>query len=198
MSEDSDIIRRSGATPAAFAELYDRYARAVFRYAAGRVGNGYADDIMSETFLVAFERRKSFDITIGDARPWLFGIATTLMRKHSRVEAKAWKGLVADGAAAVPDDAIEAIGSRIDAEFAVKAIAAALRKMPTRDRDALLLYAWADLDYEGVAQALRIPVGTVRSRLNRARRTLRAANNRGSTPDQEVEHGRNNVAAETA
>ncbi|TFB52067.1 sigma-70 family RNA polymerase sigma factor [Cryobacterium tagatosivorans] len=178
--------------------MYDRYARAVFRYAAGRVGNGHADDIMSETFLVAFERRESFDITIGDARPWLFGIATTLMRKHSRVEAKAWKGLVAHGAAAVPDDAIEAIGSRIDAEFAVKAIAAALRKMPTRDRDALLLYAWADLDYEGVAQALQIPVGTVRSRLNRARRTLRAASHRGSTPDQEVEHGRNNVAAETA
>ena len=198
MSEDSDTIRRSGATPAAFAELYDRYARAVFRYAAGRVGNGHADDIMSETFLVAFDRRESFDPAVGDARPWLFGIATTLMRKHARVEAKAWKGLVADGAAAVPVDAIEAIGSRIDAEAAVKAIAAALRKMPTRDRDALLLYAWADLDYEGVAQALGIPVGTVRSRLNRARRTLRAASHRGSAPEPEVEHGRNDVAAETA
>lgn len=197
MSEDSDTIRRSGATPAAFAELYDRYARAVFRYAAGRVGHGHADDIMSETFLVAFDRRGSFDPTSGDARPWLFGIATTLMRKHARVEAKAWKGLVADGAAAVPVDAIDAIGSRIDAEVAVKAIAAALRKMPTRDRDALLLYAWADLDYEGVAQALGIPVGTVRSRLNRARRTLRAASHRGSAPEPEVEHGRSDVAAET-
>ena len=198
MSEDSDIIRKSGATPAAFAELYDRYARAVFRYAAGRVGQDHAEDIMSETFLVAFDRRESFDVTVEDARPWLFGIATTLMRKHSRVEAKAWKGLIAAGAAAVSVDEIEAIGSRIDAEAAVKAIAKALRKMPARDRDALLLYAWADLDYEGVAKALEIPVGTVRSRLNRARRTLRAASHRGQIPELEVEHGRSDIAAETA
>lgn len=83
MSEDNDIVRRFGHTPAAFAELYDRYERAVFRYAASRVGQDHAEDIMSETFLVAFGRRQTFDLTVDDARPWLFGIATTLMRKHS-------------------------------------------------------------------------------------------------------------------
>ena len=198
VSDDNETIRRSVGTPAVFAEVYDRHAPAVFRYAIGRVGHSHADDIMSETFLVAFNRRASFDLSVVDARPWLFGIATTLIRKHARVEALAWKGLVADGAAAVPFDAIAAIGTRIDAEIAVKEIAAALRKMPARDRDALLLYAWSDLDYAGVAEALGIPMGTVRSRLNRARQTLRRASHRASRSEQEVDHGRTDVAAETA
>ncbi|WP_241980639.1 sigma-70 family RNA polymerase sigma factor [Cryobacterium sp. Hh11] len=198
MSDDNETIRKSVGTPAVFAEVYDRHAPAVFRYAIGRVGQSHADDIMSETFLVAFNRRASFDLSVVDARPWLFGIATTLIRKHAQVEARAWKGLFADGAAAVPFDAIAAVGTRIDAEIAVKEIAAALRKMPARDRDALLLYAWSDLDYAGVAEALGIPMGTVRSRLNRARQTLRRASHRASRPEQEVDHGRTDVAAETA
>jgi RNA polymerase sigma-70 factor (ECF subfamily) len=187
VSSDSDIIRRSRDTPAAFAELYDRHAATIHRYAARRAGSTTADDIMSETFLVAFERRESFDLERDDARPWLYGIATTLLHKHARLEARAWKGMVADGAAALNHDAIEAVGSRIDAEVAVRTMASAIRRMPARDRDALLLYAWGDLDYEGIAQALDIPVGTVRSRLNRARRTLRATAGRRSTPTEEVE-----------
>lgn len=153
---------------------------------------------MSETFLVAFERRADFDLERDDARPWLYGIATTLLKKHSRLEARAWKGLVAAGAAEVGHDAIEALGSRVDAEIAVHRLAAALARMPARDRDTLLLHAWADLDYEGIAQALAVPVGTVRSRLNRARRTLRALADRGAAPDKEVDHGRTDTASQGA
>ncbi|MEO6115645.1 MAG: sigma-70 family RNA polymerase sigma factor, partial [Pseudolysinimonas sp.] len=98
MSTDSEIIRRSQETPAAFAELYDRHAVAIHRYASRRLGEA-ADDVMSETFLVAFERRAAFDPAIEDARPWLYGIATTLLKKHRRQEARAWRGLVAGGAA---------------------------------------------------------------------------------------------------
>jgi RNA polymerase sigma factor (sigma-70 family) len=198
VSSDSDIIRRSAGSPADFAELYDRHAATIHRYAARRVGAGAADDIMSETFLIAFQRRTSFNPDSDDARPWLYGIATTLLKKHARLEAASWKGIVAAGSAEVAEDAIEALGSRLDAEASVRALGAALRRMQARDRDVLLLHAWADLDYEGIAQALDVPIGTVRSRLNRARRLLRSATNRGAASNQEVDHGRTDPAAQNA
>lgn len=198
MSTDSEILGRSRDTPAAFAELYDRHAPTIHRYAARRIGTTVADDIMSETFLVAFERRADFDLERDDARPWLYGIATTLLKKHSRLEARAWKGLVAAGIAELGTDAIEALDSRVDAEIAVRGLGSALRRMPARDRDTLLLHAWADLDYEGIAQALAVPIGTVRSRLNRARRTLHAFADPGTAPDKEVDHGRTDTASRGA
>jgi len=190
VSTDSEIIRRSRDTPAAFAELYDRHAAIIHRYASRRIGEA-ADDIMSETFLVAFERRADFDESVTDARPWLYGIATTLLKKHRRQEARAWRGLVA-GAAAEQAVAVDGPDGRLDAELGIRRLAGALRRMKPGDRDALLLYAWGDLDYEGVARALDIPVGTVRSRLNRARRQLRQASGR-MTPAEEVEHGHGRV-----
>jgi RNA polymerase sigma-70 factor (ECF subfamily) len=198
VSTDSEILRRSWETPAAFAELYDRHAPTIHRYAARRIGASVADDIMSETFLVAFERRTDFDLERDDARPWLYGIATTLLKKHSRLEARAWKGLVAAGAAETSTDAIDALGSRVDAEIEMRRLASTIKRMPARDRDTLLLHAWADLDYEGIAQALAVPVGTVRSRLNRARRTLRTFAERGTAPDKEVDHGRTDPASQGA
>ena len=199
MSSDSEIIRRSRDTPAAFAELYDRHAAVIHRYASRRIGEA-ADDIMSETFLVAFERRAAFDERVTDARPWLYGIATTLLKKHRRQEARAWRGLVAGGAAEQADairHSVDGHDDRLDAELGIRRLAAAIRRMPARDRDALLLYAWGDLDYEGVARALDVPVGTVRSRLNRARRQLRQASGR-IAPAEEVEHGRESGRTDAA
>lgn len=202
MSTDSDIISRSRAAPAVFSELYDRHAATIHRYAARRIGEHAADDVMSETFLVAFERRGDFDTTKDDARPWLYGIATMLIKKHSRLEARAWKGMIAGGAAEIAaqsaHDAIEAASSRVDAEAATRRLASVLKRMPARDRDALLLYAWGDLDYEGVARALDVPIGTIRSRLNRARQKLRAATASGSALELEVEHGRLDSVARSA
>ena len=168
MSTDGEIIRRSHTAPAAFAELYDRHAATIHRYAARRIPAA-ADDIMSETFLVAFEKRGSFDDGREDALPWLYGISTVLLDKHRRQEARAWRGLVADAATPVTSTA-DRTDQRLDALRAIGKLASALRRMKPRDRDALLLYAWGDLDYAEVAEALGVPVGTVRSRLNRARR----------------------------
>ncbi|WP_286329628.1 RNA polymerase sigma factor [Agromyces marinus] len=173
--------------------LFDRHAKAVYRYVAQRLGDQVADDVMSETFLVAFERRSSFDLEVGDARPWLLGIATRLMRKHARVEAVAWKGMSADLAARIAPDFIEQVGSRIDAERLTRRLGNALRRLSEADRDTLLLYAWGDLNYASIAAAMRVPVGTVRSRLNRARRQLRRAAGLG-TLEQETEHGRTDTA----
>ena len=93
VSTDNEVIERSADEPGAFALLFDRHAPAIYRYAAQRLGEGSAEDVMSETFLVAFEKRAAYDLAIVDARPWLFGIATRLMHKHVRLEARAWKGL---------------------------------------------------------------------------------------------------------
>lgn len=219
MSSDSEIIERSRDTPGAFAELYDRHARAIYRYAARRIGVDAADDVMSETFLVAFERRAVFDPAVsaerpaGAALPWLYGIATTLMKRHARLEASSWRGMNAAAAASLVVDDMAGLESRVDAAASVGRLDSALRRLKKHDRDVLLLHAWADLSYEEIALALGIPVGTVRSRLNRARRVLRDANDRGTTPQviappatssravtlqKEVEDGRVDSAAHGA
>lgn len=197
MSTDNELIARSHFDPAVFATLYDRHAPAVYRYLAQRLGDHAADDVMSETFLVAFERRDAYDREVTDARPWLLGIATRLMRKHARLEAVAWKGMAADMAAQVAPDFIERAGSRLDAERLTRRLAAALRKLSDADRDTLLLYAWGHLDYGAIATAMGVPIGTVRSRLNRARRILRRAAGT-DTPEQETDHGRTDVAPQHA
>lgn len=179
--------------PTVFATLYDRHATSIYRYAAQRLGDHVADDVMSETFLVAFEKRASFDVTVSDARPWLLGIATRLMRKHVRVEAVAWKGMSADLAAQIAPDFIDQAGARIDAERLTGRLAKALRRLTDVDRDTLLLFAWGDLDYASIAAAMDVPIGTVRSRLNRARRLLRRAGGI-ETIEQETDHGRIDTA----
>lgn len=197
MTPDNEVIERSIHEPAVFEALYARHATSVYRYAAQRLGDHAADDVMSETFLVAFDRRAAYDITVPNARPWLLGIATRLVRKHARVEAVAWKGLSADLAARVAPDFIERAGARIDAERLTRRLATALRRLPAADRDTLLLYAWGDLDYESIARAMEVPVGTVRSRLHRARRRLRRAAALTSI-EQETDHGRADASPQHA
>lgn len=188
MSSDGDIITHSLGQRAAFATIYDRHERVVYRYAARRPGTSVADDITSETFLVAFTRRHDFVGT--DARPWLLGIATVLMQQYARREARAWKGMLASDLARVSGDELEAADSRLDAKALSKRMGRALSRLPPGDRDVLLLHAFGDLSYEAVSVALEIPIGTVRSRLNRARRKLRLAIDPAAGRDKEEDHGR--------
>jgi RNA polymerase sigma factor (sigma-70 family) len=197
VSTDSEIIQRSRDAPAAFGELFDRHARSLRRYAASRAGSAVADDIMSETFLIAFERRSGFDHSWDDARPWLFGIATNVIRQHSRAESRRLKAIARAGHD-VADDEFSAAAGRIDAQLAIRRVATVLRAMSQESRDTLLLWAWADLTYEQIAQATGVPIGTVRSRINRARGTLRAASESIAEIEQENEHGRANPAAPVA
>jgi RNA polymerase sigma-70 factor (ECF subfamily) len=176
VSTDSEIIKRSIECPAAFGELYDRHAPALSRYAARRAGDSVADDVTSETFLVAFERRDRFDHRSEDAGPWLFGIATNLLRHHQRIEMRILKvtAKAAGGETAISDE-LGRVTEKVDARRAIGLIAGAVRALSAADRDCLLMYAWAEMSYDDIARAMDIPVGTVRSRLNRARSTLREA-----------------------
>ena len=192
MTTDNRVIDRSVGSPDEFAALFDRHAVKVHRYAARRIAAQVADDIVSETFLVAFDERATFDLNVTDALPWLLEIATTLLKQHARRKAVAWKGMVVEIAADVVPDAIELAGARMDAERSVKRLKNALRRLSAGDRDVVLLYAWGDLDYAGISLALGIPVGTGRSLLNRARRLLRS--DFDIAIDKEIFHGRTDTA----
>lgn len=194
MTTDSSIIHASSESPGAFTALYDKYARMIFRYAARRAGESAAEDVMAETFLVAFEKRESFDHTWEDARPWLFGIATNLLRKHHRTEAKMLKVLAKSSGRESYEDSSERIAEQLDAAVATTALAGALRKLSAEDRECILLYAWAELTYEGIAAATNVPIGTVRSRLNRARRILKDAAGHEEL-SKEADHGRARTTA---
>jgi RNA polymerase sigma factor (sigma-70 family) len=161
---DAAVIERSLVDPHAFASIFDRHFDAVHGYARRRLGRSLAEEIASETFIRAFDRRDSFDVSRVDARPWLFGIAANLMRRHWRTERRrlgALQRLRPRG-----EDEMSFADDRAD-------LVAALDALPVREREALLLYALADLSYEEIAAALDVPVGTVRSRLSRARDRIR-------------------------
>jgi RNA polymerase sigma factor (sigma-70 family) len=182
-SSDAHLIERSATSPEDFALIFDRHAASIHGYLRRRIGVPAADDLLAETFLIAFERRARYDLAIADARPWLFGIATNLLRRFARAEARAYRALARTGVDQVVTSIEDEVAERVDADAARRALAAALARLSRGDRDTILLYAWAELSYEQIAEALGIPAGTVRSRLHRARRQLRAALDRYPTED---------------
>lgn len=172
---DAEIIDRSRHEPDAFAAIFDRHAPHIQRYLARRLGTQVADDLVAETFLTAFDKRERYDRTRPDARPWLYGIATNLVGQHRRQEARRYQARSSDHHAGAEADHADRVAAEVTAQAMRSMLAGALGGLSDEDRDVLLLIAWEQLSYEGVAAALEIPVGTVRSRLNRARRKVRQA-----------------------
>jgi RNA polymerase sigma factor (sigma-70 family) len=170
---DTTLVARSLSDPEAFAALFDRHAAPIHRYAARRLGAEAADDVMAETFAVAFQRRRDYDLERVDARPWLYGIATNLIRNHRRAEARRWRAMAREVACAGAEPEADSAVARVTARAARGELARVLAGLPSRQRDVLLLYAWAELEYEEIAQALGLPIGTVRSRLHRARQAMK-------------------------
>ena len=121
-------------------------------------------------------------------------IATKVLRQHHRAESLRLKTIARSGHE-VADDAFVAVASRVDARLAIRKIAAILKSMSTVNRDTLLLWVWADLTHEQIAYATDVPIGTVRSRINRARKVLRHASESITEREQEKDHGRANPAA---
>jgi RNA polymerase sigma-70 factor (ECF subfamily) len=172
---DGQTIAASMREPARFAAVFDRHYDQIWSYLARRVDRALAEELASETFVRAFAGRAAYDVSQADARPWLYGIATNLLRKHARSEERRRRAY----ARAIERDempgGLEAIADRIDATAGARVVAGALSRLTPADRDTLLLFALTDLDYQGIAIATGVPVGTVRSRLTRVRRHLQAA-----------------------
>jgi RNA polymerase sigma-70 factor (ECF subfamily) len=173
--DDATVIEASRAEPGRFASLFDRHAPYIHRYMARRVGAQAADDLVAETFLVAFRKRARYDPRFPDARPWLYGIATNLIGQHRREEARQFRLRQAAGPIPVQHDHAERAALDVTAQSVRAVLAQALARLAPPDRDVLLLVGWEQLSYEEVARALGIPVGTVRSRLHRARTKIREA-----------------------
>jgi RNA polymerase sigma-70 factor (ECF subfamily) len=146
-----------------FQALFAAQHAAVYRYLAHRLGDeAAAEDLASETFLHAYRARERY--VEGSPRAWLFTIATNLLRDEARgrgVREAALARAPGERAAAPPDF-----------ELPDPELAAALATLRPEEREALVLYAWADLSYEEIARATGVAVGTVRSRLSRARAQL--------------------------
>jgi RNA polymerase sigma factor (sigma-70 family) len=172
---DGEVIARSRYEPELFALLFRRHAGHIARYAARRLGAGPAEDIVAETFLAAFRQRGGYDVTRPDARPWLYGIAGNLIRRHYRDEIRELRALERTGTDPVAESFTDQADSRLAADAASRAVAAAIASLDPGQRDVLLLITWAGLTYDQVAEALGVPEGTVRSRMSRARARLRAA-----------------------
>lgn len=169
---DADIVRRSLTDPERFADLFARHYRAVHRYCARRLEASVADEVAAEVFLRAFARRDEYDLGYASARPWLFAISLDLISRHRRSERRrlaAYARLDRHPQPGVDEEAVARAGASAD----MPAYARALAKLRPADRDLVGLIALAELSYEEAAEVLGVPVGTVRSRLSRARQQLR-------------------------
>ncbi|HMJ36846.1 MAG TPA: RNA polymerase sigma factor [Baekduia sp.] len=172
---DAAILAASVGDPHAFTALFERHFARIHGWLHRRVGAPLAEDLAAETFTRAFDQRERFDGAYADARPWLFGIAARLVHDHHRAELRRLRALArVECWEAVGDDVAAGAVARADAAAAGPAVAAALAALRDEERDVLLLVAWAGLEYDEVARATGVPIGTVRSRLHRARRRLRA------------------------
>lgn len=172
--DDVNAVKRSRADPERFAVLFDRYFTQLHMYVTRRLGGAAGDDVAAETFLVAFRERSRFNPARGSVRAWLYGIATNLIRGHRRAEERSYRANARAAAEPVYTVDEERADARIAAAAARDALVAALADLSPGDRDALLLVVWGELSHEETAEALGIPVGTVGSRMHRARRRLRA------------------------
>jgi RNA polymerase sigma factor (sigma-70 family) len=172
---DAAVIRASRKDPAAFGTIFDRHWPRIYRYCAERAGPAAGEDVAAETFRVAFTQRERYDGR-EDAAPWLYGIANNLLRRWFRAAGRGSRAMARAGVAVSGEEfeELEELADRLDAEFLSPVLASVLAKLSPADRDTLLLHAFADLTYEQIARATDVPIGTVGSRINRARALVRA------------------------
>jgi RNA polymerase sigma-70 factor (ECF subfamily) len=172
-STDSDEIVASLLDPERFGVVAERHFSQVFRYLARRVGRDVAQDLGAETFVVAFRARTRYDASRADARPWLFGIATNLIRRHRRSELRMLAAYARSARPDRSDESAEGLATHLDHVALLARVATGFAQLEPDQRDALYLIAVEGLSYTDVAEALAIPVGTVHSRVARARANLR-------------------------
>jgi RNA polymerase sigma factor (sigma-70 family) len=189
--DDSTLWSRSREGDAdAFGLLFERHATSIYNFCFRRVGNWtVAEDLLSVVFLEAWRRRDK-DLPADKVLPWLFGIATNVVRNQWRSERR-----YAAALKRVPKERLADLAdSRIDDERQMKRVLALIDRLPRHEREVFALCGWFDLSYEEAAFALDVPVGTVRSRLSRARARLRELEpdfgheeDRTTTPQEAVE-----------
>jgi RNA polymerase sigma factor (sigma-70 family) len=164
---------RGALAPATqFEQLYLDTETKLFRYLARRVGPTLAEDLTAEAFAIAWQRFADYDPTRAAFSTWAFGIAINLLRRHARTEIHQLGLFSRTGSDPAQPSDESLIVDRLAAGAFWPKVAAELADMDDVDRDVLTLYAWAEMSYTSIAETLGIPVGTVRSRMSRARDRL--------------------------
>jgi RNA polymerase sigma-70 factor (ECF subfamily) len=171
--DDAALLQRARrGDDAAFSELFERHQRAIYRYAVYMCGPEGGDDIVQETFMAVLKQSVRHDLPAAGVRAYLLGIARHRVLKWNRVDA--WP------APAEPFDEVREVAG-LDSPSALEQLAhaeeietvrAAVRSLPPAYREVLLLCELQEMDYAAAAQVLQCPIGTVRSRMNRAKSLL--------------------------
>jgi RNA polymerase sigma-70 factor (ECF subfamily) len=172
---DADLVRASLVDPERFEAIFRRHARAIFAFVAARVGPQHAEDITSDVFAIAFQRRASFDERATTARPWLYGIAVNKLRQHGDSERRWLTSSSAGLAAAFDGEDLDESDARLDARARIPALLDALEQLTPAERDVLVLHVLEGLSHAEIATALGIRKATAKVRLHRGRARLRAA-----------------------
>ncbi|MFJ8537390.1 RNA polymerase sigma factor [Streptomyces sp. NPDC093591] len=171
---DTNLRRRIRAGDHnAFGELFDAYARSVYNHAYRLTGEwSTAEDVVSLTFLEAWRLRERLDEEGGSPRPWLLGIATNVTRNTRRATRRHAAALARLPREETVRDFADEVAERLDDSAQLAVVRTALGRLRRAEREVLALCVWSGLDYQAAATALGVPVGTVRSRLSRARTKL--------------------------
>jgi RNA polymerase sigma-70 factor (ECF subfamily) len=171
---DAELWSRSrSGDPDAFGLLFERHAGAVYNFCFRRIGDwAVAEDLLSIVFLEAWRRRDK-ELPDDKVLPWLFGIATNVVRNRRRSERRYARVLRRMPEPQPERNFAERSDERLDDEQQMHRVLALLARLPHHEQDVFVLCGWMQLSYEDAALALGVPLGTVRSRLSRARRRLR-------------------------
>lgn len=161
---------RSG-DPESFGELFRRHGPTIHRFAVRRTGNlDQADDVAAVVFLEAWRARERTELVNSSALPWLYGIATNVIRNWRRSHRRHDAALQRIGE--LPRPTPREVGDQVAAALEARRILNQVPRLPRKEFDVLVLATWEGLSTAEVAAALGIPQGTVKSRLNRARNRL--------------------------
>lgn len=189
-------LRASAGDSEAFAGVFDRHREQVRAYCARRSGSlDAADDLVSIVFLEAWRRRTDVELVHDSVLPWLYGVASRTVQRRTRTTLRHRRLLDrlsshASGSSADPAgdpvlaDHADEVAARVDDERHLRQVTTALSRLGRLDQEVLLLCLWQELDHASAAIALQVPVGTVKSRLSRARSRLQqsARNDPGPPP----------------
>lgn len=172
---DGEVIAASRLFPERFEQIFDRHYDAVVGFAVARVGFDGAHDVAAEVFVRAFDRRHLFRDDRETALPWLFGIASNVVRERRRRETRGASAIarVAGGLGEYSVAFETEAAHRLDSATTRSALTDALARLSDDEYEVLMLVALGEFTYDVMAENLGIPAGTVRSRLARARRRMR-------------------------
>jgi RNA polymerase sigma-70 factor (ECF subfamily) len=171
--DDVELLERARrGDENAFSRLFARHQGAIYRYAAHMCGRDASDDVVQETFLALLRQTGRYDASRGTVVAYLFGIARHCVSKR----------LTARRDAALDDAFDESIGQErplpptvlddLSRAEAIEAVRAAVQALPPVFREAVVLCELEEMDYADAAEVMHCPIGTVRSRLHRARALL--------------------------